>query len=152
VTPLTIPVTGGRSSQSPPSRHQTALLKLPATSDSAGGFRGASASPIKQQQQPPTPAPPDYLGGLTNGVEGGGGGGSAHRNNNNNNKHNSSSSNNNTVRLGSSPFWCGVGSRDPLSRYKKTFLELKKRKKNSTFKIAFRSVKWCIMLAQFFAS
>jgi hypothetical protein len=128
VTPLTIPVTGGRSSQSPPTRHQTALLKLPATSDSAGGFRGASASPIKQQQ-PPTPAPPDYhkdLGGLTNGVEGG----SAHRNNNNNNKHNSSSNtNNNTVRLGSSPFWCGVASRDPLSRYKKTLLSTKKKEK-----------------------
>jgi hypothetical protein len=126
VTPLTIPVTGGRSSQSPPTRHQTALLKLPAASDSAGGFRGASASPIKQQQ-PPTPAPPDYhkdLGGL-NGVEGGVGGGSAHRNNNNNNKHNSSN-NNNTVRLGSSPFWCGVGSRDPLSRYKKDISVTKK--------------------------
>jgi len=112
VTPLTIPVTGGRSSQSPPSRQQIgspAALKPAAPSDSAGGFRVASASPIKQ----PTPAP-DYRkdpGGL-NGVDVGG---SAHRNNNNNNKH-SSSSNNNSVRLGSSPFWCGVGSRDPLSR------------------------------------
>jgi hypothetical protein len=137
VTPLTIPVTGGRSSQSPPTRHQTALLKLPAASDSAGGFRGASASPIKQQQ-PPTPAPPDYLGGLTNGVEGGGGG-SAHRNNNNNNKHNSNSNsnnNNNTVRLGSSPFWCGVGSRDPLSRYLLKYMFRTNKKKISIFKIA----------------
>ena len=132
MTPLTIPISG-RSSQSPPSR-QEQIGSPPSTPVGApvgvkappdgGGFRGTSASPVKHST---TPAPDYKEHSGQNGVESGGSNSnnSSHRSNSNIKKHNNSSNinnnNNNTVRLGSSPFWCGVSSRDPLSRWVRLF-------------------------------